>query len=415
MAIMIVMVLSWLTCADTFGEHRVPDTGDEPLTVSLVTCYPGSEIFELYGHEAIRVRGAGIDSVWNFGIFNFNEPNFVYRFVKGETDYLCAGYPFEYFLPEYYARGSKVVEQDLNLSEEESRRLLGMLRWQALPENRRYRYNYVKDNCATRIIDMIDAATLEEKPVYPDSIRFGTYREAMRYYNRNYPWYQLGIDIALGSGIDSRITGREEMFVPVEMERKVANAHFRDGRAMVKAYRELNPGQGDVTLPPTPWYLAPLTWGWIAGLLLTGVSLSDIFRKRVTRWIYTLWFFIIGTAGSVVAFLVFLSSHEATAPNTLILWLNPLQLLMAICVWPRLLRPLATALSYYDILATLLMLIVWPFQPQSCNPALFPLMGGTLALSVAYAINSRYISYNNNKPVGAKKKQSTVKRKTRKK
>ena len=31
-----------------------------------------------------------MDSVWNFGIFDFREPNFVYRFVKGETDYMVA-------------------------------------------------------------------------------------------------------------------------------------------------------------------------------------------------------------------------------------------------------------------------------------------------------------------------------------
>ena len=105
MTIFIVMALSWLSAgASRQGEalaETLTDVKSDSLTVSLITCYPGPEIFELYGHEAIRVRGEGMDSVWNYGVFNFREPNFVYRFVKGETDYICAGYPFEWFLPEY--------------------------------------------------------------------------------------------------------------------------------------------------------------------------------------------------------------------------------------------------------------------------------------------------------------------------
>ena len=85
-----------------------------------------------------------MDSVWNFGIFDFREPNFVYRFVKGETDYMVAGYPFEWFMPEYVARGSRVVEQELNLTQAEAMDMLSRLRTLTLPENRRYRYNYVK-------------------------------------------------------------------------------------------------------------------------------------------------------------------------------------------------------------------------------------------------------------------------------
>jgi len=96
MTILIVMALSWLC---VFSLNAVPsrtlasDAGNysrpaDSLRVSFITCYPGPEIYELYGHEAIRIRSNTMDSVWNFGIFDFREPNFVYRFVKGETDYM---------------------------------------------------------------------------------------------------------------------------------------------------------------------------------------------------------------------------------------------------------------------------------------------------------------------------------------
>ena len=133
----------------------------DSVVVSLITCAPGSEVYELCGHEALRVRGVykgqQIDTAWNYGVFDFNAPNFIYRFVKGETDYMLAGYPFEYFMPEYIDTGRKVIEQDLNLTDEQAVRLYEMLLEEGKPENRTYRYNYVRDNCATRIVDRIDS------------------------------------------------------------------------------------------------------------------------------------------------------------------------------------------------------------------------------------------------------------------
>ena len=129
------------------------------LDVSLLTCFPGQEVFELYGHTAIRITdGATMDRVYNFGLFSFNQPHFVYRFVKGETDYAVGGYPTEYFTPEYAERGSKVVEQRLRLTEQQALWLFNELERLCLPENREYRYNYVLNNCATRPRDLIEQA-----------------------------------------------------------------------------------------------------------------------------------------------------------------------------------------------------------------------------------------------------------------
>ena len=367
----------------------------DSLTVSLITCYPGPEIYELCGHEAIRVRGEGRDSVWNFGMFSFNEPNFVYRFVKGETDYLCVGYPFQWFLPEYVERGSKVVEQDLNLTQDEARRLLSLLQTHALPENRKYRYNYVLDNCATRITEQIDKAA-DSRVIYPDTMAYPTFRSEMRSYHRNYPWYQFGIDVALGGGLDRPLRGREDMFVPVEMMRKSANARFADGRALVRSTRVLNEGTADAVLPPTPWWLSPLCVFWTVAALVALFCVISLKNKRIYPWMYALWFFILGAGGTIVAFLVFISSHEATSPNALLLWLNPLQLIFAVCaVWRRL-RPGAVAMSWYNIVSLICMLLVWPFQRQVANPAFFPLMLSTLILSSTYAIIAYKDSYNNN-------------------
>ena len=206
-----------MTCVLLLWLPLMGQSQRDSLVVSLLTCDPGPEVYELCGHEAIRIRradapmpaawlanpGAELDSVWNYGTFDFAQPNFIYRFVKGETDYMVSSYPTWMFLREYEMQGRKVTEQELRLSQAEAHDLLGMLRRNALPENRTYRYNYVKDNCATRITSMLDKASAR-RIVYPDSINHGTFRRAMRAYHKDYPWYQFGIDLALGSGIDYR-------------------------------------------------------------------------------------------------------------------------------------------------------------------------------------------------------------------
>ncbi len=361
-----------------------PDSvATQPLRVSVITCSPGPEIYELVGHTAIRIQGADMDSVWNYGLFDFAQPNFVYRFVKGETDYMVAGYPFEWFLPEYISRGSRVTEQTLDLTPEEGARLRKLLQTESLPANRVYRYNYVLDNCATRVRDRIDDA-LGTPADYPDTIRYGTFRRAMRAHHRDYPWYQLGIDLALGNGIDRPVTAREEMFAPTVFSEELAGARRPDGRPLVRETRILVPGTGHATLPPTPWWQTPTAASILVLLLLIGVCVHDWRRGRLTRWVYCLWFSLLGLAGCLIAFLVFVSSHEATSPNLLLLWLNPLQLVGAVCVWIRRARMAAVIVGLYDFIVVGGLLIAWPLVTQSTSPAVLILMGATAIVGATY-------------------------------
>lgn len=385
----------------------------DSIVVSLLTAWPGPEVYQLCGHSAIRIRGAEVDSVWNYGVFDFDEPNFVYRFVKGETDYMLVGYPTMWFMPEYLSEGRKVLEQDLNLTQDEAWKLRSLLQTEALPQNRTYRYNYVKDNCATRITDRLAQAT-DARLIFPDTIAYGTFRREMRTFHRDYPWYQFGIDLALGSGLDRELRANEEMFVPTVMSDRYAGAMLSDGRRLVSDTRQLMPDSGHATLPATPWYLTPNFWSAICFILMAAFSVFMAWKRRILRWLYCLWFAIIGLGGCIIAFLVFASDHEATSPNMLLLWLNPLQLIMAVCVWwPRAHWPV-NIMAWYNIVVLGILLIIWPFQLQSANTAFFPLMGATLALSIVYAILDYKQSYNINSKIHnktTKPKRQPAKRK----
>lgn len=403
MTMLFVMALSWLTPVEaqvfnTFHhpifskkEKRNP-VNDSTLTVSLITCYPGEEIYELCGHSAIRIRGENIDSVWNFGIFDFDQPNFVYRFVKGETDYKGMAYPFPDFLKEYVITGRKVVEQDLNFTPDEVKKIHEVLKTAVLPENAEYRYNYIKDNCSTRILNHMDSAA-SSPIIYPDSVRYGSFRNEMRAYHKNYPWYQFGIDVALGSGLDASTNAREEMFVPIEMMRNAESAKFADGRPLVKQTTVLYPGRRNVVLPPTPWFLSPIFWAWLLTLAIMVVVVFNIITNRLYYPLYAVWFFILGLAGCLVTFLVFISVHESTSPNVLIFWLNPFQFLFTAGIIIRSLRILAKVMAVYNVVACGLLLILSPFISQSFNPAFFPLLGSSFALAGAYAIIITKSSY----------------------
>ena len=213
------------------------------------------------------------------------------------------------------------------------------------------------------------------------------------------PWYQFGIDIALGSGIDYPLKAKEEMFVPVEMLRMTGAARLADGRHLVGRENILYEGRGDMTLSPTPWYAGPMFWSLVMLAASAAFFVYSLWSRKIVKTVYSLWYFLQGVAGLLVAFLVFISVHEATSPNTLILWLNPLQLLMAMAVWWKKTRPVAIAMAYYNMVAMVCMFVVWPFQHQSANPAFFPLMGCNLLMSLAYAIIAGKESYINNRLV----------------
>lgn len=392
------------------SKQSAPEPADS-LRVSVITCYPGREVYELCGHSALRIRSEQFDSVWNYGLFDFNEPNFVYRFVKGETDYMVGGYPFHWFLTEYLASGRKVVEQELALTNDQASKLRRMLQVESLPQNRTYRYNYVRDNCVTRILDRLDSVA-GQRIIYSDSVAHGSFRREMRSYHRNYPWYQFGIDLALGSGIDAPTTAREEMFAPIDAMNRIATAHTADGEPLVRKTVILSEGSDGATEGPTPWYLTPLFWCSAACVILLLCAWLDLRHGKLTRIVYALYYLILGLAGCVICFLVVFSDHEATSPNMMLLWLNPLALIVPALIWVRSMRAVVAGYFWLNLVVVSGMVLIWPFQKQSANPAFFPLMIADIVLSATYAIISYKKSYKEVEPTApARKRKPRVARK----
>ncbi|MDO4511891.1 MAG: DUF4105 domain-containing protein [Bacteroidales bacterium] len=308
----------------------------DSVRVSLVTMYPGSEIYELYGHTELRVQCEQGDYFFNYGLFDFNAPNFVYRFVKGETDYLCGAIPAAFALRGY--EGRRVVEQELNLTAAQASAMRDMLFANARPENATYRYKFVSDNCATRPRDIIEKALAGSLTYHPADSANVTYRQMMHRYNANYAWNRLGIDLALGADLDTAITFRQRMFAPVVLMDAFAHATVKDSLGhevpLVKSTLTLVDGvEQGLVLDATPWYLTPLFMACVLLAVVAFVSLRDYKRRRASRWFDTLLFTAFALGGCVVFFLVFVSTHECTSPNYNALWLHPFYVLLAILPW----------------------------------------------------------------------------------
>ena len=340
---------------------------------SLLTCAPGEKIYELFGHTAIRyVEGDSIDLVFNYGMFNFNSPNFIYRFVKGETDYELGIDVYRSFEYSYRRRGSAVYEQKLNLTPDETVMLLHSLLENYKPENRVYRYNYFYDNCTTRAKDMIEKAisgTVDFEPVEGRN----TYRSIVHQYTAGHPWSELGIDLCIGSQADKPIDTDAMMFAPFYLLEglKTAGITRDDGsEESLISGTEMIVSPAHVDKGAVSW-LHPLlcAWGLFAIALVAG-----FFLRRKSWIVDSILFLMAGACGCVLAFLVLFSVHPAVSPNYLLFVFHPLHLFLGVPMTVYCgLKKTRPYYHYFNASLIGLFLILWLFLPQEFNKAVFPL------------------------------------------
>ena len=324
----ILFGLSVLMSPAAVDSTLVRDHSDS-IRVSLVTCSPGTAVYEVYGHTALRVEipSAGVDLVVNYGLFSFDAPNFIWRFIKGETDYVVGTIGYPIFEREYTSRGSTVTLQTLNLSGEEKERLVHLLNENLRPENREYRYNFLYNNCSNKAAAKVEEALVAQlQPV--ENLREGiTYRNILHEYNAGYPWMQFGIDYLLGVEADRPITPREQMFAPEYLMRYTGQACLVDsGRVYPYVVRtevrgELAP---DTSVAPL---LTPMQAMILLLLFMAVISSLEYLWERRQWWLDVLLLLLQGIMGLVVAFLFFCSGHPTVGSNWQVIYLNPLPLL----------------------------------------------------------------------------------------
>ena len=362
--------------------------------ISLITCSPSEDaVFTVYGHTALRIYDPAnkIDQVYNYGIFDFSKPDFVYRFAKGETDYVLGTSNFGYFLFEYVSRGSEVYEQVLNLLHREKEALWNALEWNVLPENRVYRYNFFFDNCATRPVAMIENNLQGTVNFMPPVSKLPTFRDIINKCTRYRSWQTFGCDLALGLPTDRMMTQRESFFIPDNVKNAFEMAKITREGVSVPLVKKTNLLAEKDQLPQaTPFLMSPVFCFSALFVLILVITIIEWRRKFCYRIVDILLFFSAGIAGCILFFLSFFSVHPSIFPNISLLWLHPLHLFGFILFSIKKLKMPAYWYHFINFAVVIIMSVAWIFVPQHFNIAFIPLIASLLLRSGGVVIRKKY-------------------------
>ena len=347
----------------------------DSIRFSLLTCSPGQEIYNLFGHTAIRCEypEMGIDYVFNYGVFNFRAPNFVWRFVKGETDYMLAVEPYPDFVAGYKYNNRSIWQQRLNLTATEKAKLFQLLHTNALPENRVYRYSFFYDNCSTRPRDRIEEC-IEGEVVYDEIAPRKTFRNIVHECTEGYPWQRFGMDLCLGSDADELVSYRLEMFAPFYLMDAFKTAKIIDKEGNERALAA--PPEIIVSAAPmqkNTVVFTPMRAALLLLILIGAITLYGIKKKKSFWAIDLLLFASAGIAGCVIAFLMFFSEHPSVDANYLLILLQPLHLLLLPFFIRKEIRREKSCYHTLNFIALTLFIVLWLIIPQHFNFAVLPL------------------------------------------
>lgn len=377
-----VLLAILLTLTGFFQSARLI-AQEKPLSdsayISLITVSPGQDIYAHYGHTALRVVDPknAFDLVFNYGLFDFNSPNFIFRFVRGETDYICGAFSYADFLLEYQMENRSVTEQVLNLNAVEREFI-----WQALikniqPENRTYRYNFFFNNCSTKPRDVI-VKGLHGKMDYRTKGYYPTLRSVVHRYTVNHPWTQFGIDFLLGAQADDTASLSNQQFAPEVLFESFATAvvvgDSAKTRPLVRLTRQAV-SQDSSKLPKSSNLPGPVPTMWFLCFVVAAISSYEQLKKKHFQLVTAIVYGLFGLIGSLIAFLVLFSIHPTTHINYLLLWLNPLHLVFAFgMIFGSFRKRIANPYLAVNLLLQLFAVLgIW-FLPQQLHPAVIPLL-----------------------------------------
>ncbi len=302
----------------------------DSVEISLLTCSPHEAIYSLYGHTAIRINDQrnGEDLAVNYGLFSFEKPHFVLRFLFGLTDYEMGIEPFEAFCRQYRYYGSSVTQQVLNLTNEEKWNIVKAVNINYMPENSVYRYNYFYDNCTTRAVDMLTTHLADAHVVFEgEHQKYPSFREMVHGCLPHHPWNRFGNDMLLGVKADCKTTLREHQFLPANAMDDFRHAMIvgQDGSNRPLVLREeivVPEGTQDVW---KDFPLSPKDVFLIVLAITVLITLLEAYTKKVLWGYDALLMILCGLAG-IVLFLMLFSQHPTVRVNLLLLLLNPLPL-----------------------------------------------------------------------------------------
>lgn len=312
------------------------------LNVSLITIGAGPLVYEMFGHNAIRIRdpARGLDVSYNWGMFDVTQEGFFWRFLLGDWRYWMAGLSSEGMIAHYVASDRGVVEQELNLTPDQRLELLGMAEFNARPENAYYRYQYFLDNCSTRVRDALDIVLDGDLRERFGEVPGETFRFHTRRLTADNALVYVSLDFFMGGRGDRPVTAWDEMFIPM-----LLRDFLRDTDLVASETVLDEPARVPLAEPPPRflWFalVGVMLAAWLAGaaavvasprLKTAGPTLMALFKAEFVL-LAGIWSLVAGLSGLVMIVSHF-TAHEFMHWNENFLQANPLSLVLAVALVP---------------------------------------------------------------------------------
>jgi uncharacterized protein DUF4105 len=360
--------------------NSVGQTLTSTAEISILTFGPGEkELYSSFGHSAIRVKDPGnaFDAAYNYGTFDFNQPNFYLNFARGYLVYKLAVQDARRLMAYYEYNNRFITEQVLNLTQEQKQLVFDYLQDNARPENANYYYDYFYDNCATKIGDVFvealgDDFRFNDNFVTEPGLTIRTLTD--RYSAEYFPWGKLGIDLCLGLPMDKQLTNMQYTFLPDYVYKAFSFAEIKHGnqwQAVVSTTNNLFKANENTRSRP---FITPNLVFWSFWFLVAVVTVLAKRSHFSLRWFDFILFLLIGVLGLLLLLLWLATDHAAAAWNLNLLWAWPTHLVMAFWLW-RKNKP--RWVNWYLLMTAILgvlLVLCWPVVPQSLNYALIPIV-----------------------------------------
>ena len=379
-------LLTTLLLSFFFSFSQVPQL-TENTEISIITIGPGSLLNDSFGHNGFRVKNEYFDVIYDYGRYNFEDPNFYTNFAQGKLKYLMGASNSRAIFTYYKQQNRTIKEQILNLEQDQKEVLLNYLANNYKIENRAYLYDFFYDNCATKMRDVSETvfnSSIEYKT--PKVYKEETFRNLIQNNLHWNSWGSFGIDIALGSVIDRTASPREYMFLPENIFQFFKEASFKDSKKpLVKESKVIYAQDGE--FEKGSFFTSPILILSLLSLCILFITYKDRKNNKQSKWLDILLFFITGSIGLLLLLLWFATDHSATAYNYNLLWACPISLIALFQVYKN--NPKRWFIGYLKLLVIMLCLMTlhWFIGVQVYAHALIPLL---IALAARYVYLIRF-------------------------
>ena len=379
--IRVYLILFCLSIQSLFCVNKIQEinTSFEEKKISIISIGEGSSLADAFGHTGIRVVSNGSDIVFNFGVYDFSAPNFYSNFVKGRPVYKLAVQKYENFKDGYIYQNRYLVEHELNISEESKMNIIDLLINNSRPENKYYTYDYLRDNCSTRVADiLIDDTNNEFKDDKLESEAVFTYRELIHKKIGENSWAAVGIDLCLGAIIDKKISVRETFFIPEKLMQYMDELMIDYSKPITKniIFSPDSPSRYNEGFPK------PFLLNSIISFLIILLTYFNFKNNSWNRSIDFIIYLFSGLVGVLIIYLWFFSNHFASAQNFNFLWAFPFNLVVVFALIRK--TPPLWTINFVklNIILLILLFIHWTTGVQKYNITLLPIF---ISLLVRYS------------------------------